>query len=54
MNGARPYKVQMSTDSRPITRLVASKSPLRDLMCEKAESGITFLRNRLGRELSRS
>ena len=34
MSGARPYKVQMSTDSRPVTRLVATKAPMRDLVCE--------------------
>ena len=48
LSGANAYKVQMSTDSRPITRLVATKSPLRDLVCEKMESGITLLRGRLG------
>ena len=26
MSGARPYKVQMSTDSRPVTRLLATKA----------------------------
>jgi len=47
MAGANPYKVQMSTDSRPITRLLATKSRVRDLLCEQVESGITFLRSRL-------
>ena len=46
--GAKAYKVQMSNDSRPVTRLLATKAPMRDRVCETIQSGITFLRGKLG------
>jgi hypothetical protein len=38
----------MSNDSRPVTRLLATKAPMRDRVCETIQSGITFLRGKLG------